>query len=144
MFWSVIWQDMEIFRVLVVRKHVHTEIGWLVINMPWRTWQSFHGHTCYLKRGYDRPGQPRAQDFLSFHEYKHLNRWIDQIASRDAVQRGIRVCSRSRLITRRRSGKVAVDKSEIKQKYSYKYKNCILIPTHGTRIPSPTKNTFVG
>jgi len=47
------------------------------------------------KRGYDRPGQARAQDFLSFETYTNLDRWVNRIASRDAVQRGIRVCSRS-------------------------------------------------
>ena len=46
------------------------------------------------KRGYDRPDQPRARDFLSFSRYRHLNAWIDRIASRQAVQRGIRVCHR--------------------------------------------------
>lgn len=29
-----------------------------------------------------------VQEFLAVHEYKHLNRWIDLIASRPAVQRG--------------------------------------------------------
>lgn len=47
------------------------------------------------KRGYDRPSQPRTRDFLSFSKYVHLNRWMDRIAAREAVQRGIRVCSRS-------------------------------------------------
>jgi GSH-dependent disulfide-bond oxidoreductase len=29
-----------------------------------------------------------AQEFLSVHEYKHLDRWVDQVGSRPAVQRG--------------------------------------------------------
>ncbi len=32
-----------------------------------------------------------AQEFLSVHEYTHLNRWVELIESRPAVQRGIRV-----------------------------------------------------
>ena len=32
-----------------------------------------------------------AGEFLAVHEYKHLNRWADQIAKRPAVQRGRRV-----------------------------------------------------
>jgi len=71
------------------------------------------------KRGYDRSGQPRAQDFLSFNEYKHLNRWIDRIASRDAVQRGIRVCSRSPkpwLNKKKRGSSGMNSKSEMKSK----------------------------
>ena len=46
------------------------------------------------KRGYDRPGQRKARDFLSISRYTHMNRWLDRIAARDAVQRGIRVCHR--------------------------------------------------
>eukprot|EP00940_MAST-03C_sp_MAST-3C-sp2_P000038 g38.t1 len=44
------------------------------------------------KRGYDRPGQSKARDFLSISKYKYLTRWLDRIAARPAVQRGIRVC----------------------------------------------------
>ena len=32
-----------------------------------------------------------AQDFLSVHEYKHLNRWVELIAGREAVKRGMMV-----------------------------------------------------
>jgi GST-like protein len=32
-----------------------------------------------------------AQEFLSVHEYVHLNRWVDAIAARDAVKRGRKV-----------------------------------------------------
>jgi len=46
-------------------------------------------------KGYDRPGQPRTQDFLGFEKYKHLNAWIDRIEARAAVQRGLRVCAGS-------------------------------------------------
>ena len=45
-------------------------------------------------KGYDRPGQPRARDFLSLDRYEHLNRWCDRVEARVQVQRGIRVCSR--------------------------------------------------
>jgi GST-like protein len=29
-----------------------------------------------------------SQEFLSVHEYKHLNRWVEMIAARPAVRRG--------------------------------------------------------
>jgi GST-like protein len=29
-----------------------------------------------------------AQEFLSVHEYEHLNRWVDQVGAREAVKRG--------------------------------------------------------
>ena len=45
-------------------------------------------------KGYDRPGQPRARDFLGLDRYEHLNRWCDRVEARVQVQRGIRVCSR--------------------------------------------------
>lgn len=32
-----------------------------------------------------------AAEFLSVDSYKHLNRWTEQIAARDAVKRGIKV-----------------------------------------------------
>lgn len=32
-----------------------------------------------------------ADEFLSTHEYQHLNRWADEIYARPAVQRGRRV-----------------------------------------------------
>eukprot|EP00927_Polykrikos_kofoidii_P009739 TRINITY_DN14080_c0_g1_i1.p1 TRINITY_DN14080_c0_g1~~TRINITY_DN14080_c0_g1_i1.p1 ORF type:complete len:308 (-),score=36.73 TRINITY_DN14080_c0_g1_i1:196-1119(-) len=44
-------------------------------------------------KGYDRPGQPRAKDFLGFTKYKHLNEWLDRIASRIQVKRGMTVCA---------------------------------------------------
>lgn len=44
-------------------------------------------------KGYDRPGQPRAQDFLSLKRYPQLNAWADRLESRLEVQRGMRVCS---------------------------------------------------
>jgi len=44
-------------------------------------------------KGYDRPGQPRAQEFLGFAKHTHLNAWLDRIAAREQVQRGIRVCN---------------------------------------------------
>lgn len=44
-------------------------------------------------RGYNRPGQPDAKDFLGMSEkYVHVKAWVDRIAARPAVQRGIRVC----------------------------------------------------
>mmetsp|Transcript_28203 Transcript_28203/g.50914 ORF Transcript_28203/g.50914 Transcript_28203/m.50914 type:complete len:314 (+) Transcript_28203:44-985(+) len=46
-------------------------------------------------KGYNRPGQPDAKDFLSMDEYPHLKAWVDRIAARPAVQRGIRVCAGS-------------------------------------------------
>eukprot|EP00933_Yihiella_yeosuensis_P084439 TRINITY_DN9892_c4_g1_i1.p1 TRINITY_DN9892_c4_g1~~TRINITY_DN9892_c4_g1_i1.p1 ORF type:complete len:310 (-),score=50.48 TRINITY_DN9892_c4_g1_i1:301-1200(-) len=47
-------------------------------------------------KGYNRPGQPEVKDFLSLEKYTHLKAWVDRIAVRPEVQRGIRVCSRSR------------------------------------------------
>jgi GST-like protein len=38
-----------------------------------------------VAKGYSYPG---ASEFLSAHEYKHLNRWADQLYARPAVQRG--------------------------------------------------------
>ncbi|CAE7737786.1 yghU [Symbiodinium sp. CCMP2592] len=46
-------------------------------------------------KGYNRPGQPDAKDFLNVHQYAHLKAWVDRIAERPAVQRGIRVCAGS-------------------------------------------------
>eukprot|EP00931_Biecheleriopsis_adriatica_P120952 TRINITY_DN96039_c0_g1_i1.p1 TRINITY_DN96039_c0_g1~~TRINITY_DN96039_c0_g1_i1.p1 ORF type:complete len:308 (-),score=46.09 TRINITY_DN96039_c0_g1_i1:5-928(-) len=46
-------------------------------------------------KGYNRPGQPDAKDFLSLDKYTHLKAWVDRIAERPAVQRGIRVCAGS-------------------------------------------------
>lgn len=43
-------------------------------------------------KGYDRPGQPRAQDFLGLSKYKHVLAWADRLAQRPEVQRGMRVC----------------------------------------------------
>jgi GST-like protein len=40
-------------------------------------------------------GSYNAQEFLSVHEYAHVRRWVDQIGSRPAVQRGRRVNSTS-------------------------------------------------
>jgi len=36
-------------------------------------------------------GPPRGDDFLSFYSYKNLNKWIQRIEERPAVQRGMRV-----------------------------------------------------
>lgn len=46
-------------------------------------------------RGYNRPGQPDAKDFLGLERYPNLKAWVDRIAQRPAVQRGIRVCNGS-------------------------------------------------
>ncbi|CAE7632668.1 yghU [Symbiodinium pilosum] len=46
-------------------------------------------------KGYNRPKQPDAKDFLSIHQYTHLKSWVARIAERPAVQRGIRVCAGS-------------------------------------------------
>ncbi len=32
-----------------------------------------------------------AQEFLSVHEYPHLDRWVEEIGNRPAVKRGARV-----------------------------------------------------
>ena len=45
-------------------------------------------------KGYDRPGQPRARDFLGLQRYQHLDRWCERVEARLQVQRGMRVCSR--------------------------------------------------
>mmetsp|Transcript_171019 Transcript_171019/g.548023 ORF Transcript_171019/g.548023 Transcript_171019/m.548023 type:complete len:312 (+) Transcript_171019:56-991(+) len=45
--------------------------------------------------GYDRPGQPRARDFLGLGRYPNVSAWVDRLASRPAVQRGMRVCAGS-------------------------------------------------
>lgn len=44
-------------------------------------------------KGYNREGQPHAQDFLGLAKYKHLGAWMDRLAARPEVQRGMRVCS---------------------------------------------------
>mmetsp|Transcript_389 Transcript_389/g.884 ORF Transcript_389/g.884 Transcript_389/m.884 type:complete len:334 (-) Transcript_389:14-1015(-) len=44
-------------------------------------------------KGYDRPNQPRAQDFLGMDRYPNLNAWADRLTQRIQVQRGMRVCS---------------------------------------------------
>eukprot|EP00271_Cylindrocystis_brebissonii_P017056 TRINITY_DN4272_c0_g2_i1.p1 TRINITY_DN4272_c0_g2~~TRINITY_DN4272_c0_g2_i1.p1 ORF type:complete len:310 (-),score=31.50 TRINITY_DN4272_c0_g2_i1:797-1726(-) len=36
-----------------------------------------------------------AADFLSFHKYKNLNKWLDVILARPAVERGLLVCAMS-------------------------------------------------
>lgn len=46
-------------------------------------------------RGYNRPGQPDAKDFLSFDRYKNVIAWADRILERPAVYRGMRVCAGS-------------------------------------------------
>ncbi|CAK9098954.1 Disulfide-bond oxidoreductase YghU (GSH-dependent disulfide-bond oxidoreductase YghU) (GST N2-2) (Organic hydroperoxidase), partial [Durusdinium trenchii] len=46
-------------------------------------------------KGYNRPDQPDAKDFLGLEKYVHLKAWVDRIAARPAVQRGIRVCAGS-------------------------------------------------
>lgn len=46
-------------------------------------------------KGYNRPGQPDAKDFLGLQRYPQLKAWVDRIAARPAVQRGIRVCAGS-------------------------------------------------
>eukprot|EP00435_Cladocopium_sp_Y103_P042764 s872_g11.t2 len=46
-------------------------------------------------KGYNRPGQPDAKDFLGLQRYPQLKAWVDRIAARPAVQRGIRVCARN-------------------------------------------------
>ncbi|CAE8599453.1 unnamed protein product, partial [Polarella glacialis] len=44
-------------------------------------------------KGYNRDGQPAAKDFLGMDRHVHLKHWVDRVAARPAVQRGIRVCA---------------------------------------------------
>eukprot|EP00747_Dinoflagellata_sp_TGD_P074988 gnl/TRDRNA2_/TRDRNA2_158547_c0_seq1.p1 gnl/TRDRNA2_/TRDRNA2_158547_c0~~gnl/TRDRNA2_/TRDRNA2_158547_c0_seq1.p1 ORF type:complete len:285 (+),score=61.73 gnl/TRDRNA2_/TRDRNA2_158547_c0_seq1:84-938(+) len=42
--------------------------------------------------GYKHPNGVGAADFLSCDQYKHLNRWADELMKRPQVQRGLLVC----------------------------------------------------
>eukprot|EP00959_Pyramimonas_sp_CCMP1952_P147089 3078558-Pyramimonas_sp.AAC.1 len=42
--------------------------------------------------GYSHPSGVQASSFLNMQQYRHLNRWADQLMSRGKVQRGMIVC----------------------------------------------------
>jgi GST-like protein len=46
-----------------------------------------------LRKGYVHKSGIAAATFLSVDKYKNLNRWADELLGREAVQRGITVCS---------------------------------------------------
>eukprot|EP01052_Picozoa_sp_SAG31_P005968 SAG31_NODE_271_length_18717_cov_8.685949_3_plen_133_part_00 len=49
-----------------------------------------------LGKGYNRPGQPDAKDFLSIEkQYPNLMAWCARIKARPAVYRGMRCCNGS-------------------------------------------------
>ena len=42
--------------------------------------------------GYNHSSGVETKNFLNTKQYKHLNRWADQLIARKAVQRGMLVC----------------------------------------------------
>lgn len=46
-----------------------------------------------VRTGYIHSSGVGAKDFLGFDKYTNINRWLDRILERPAVQRGLQVCS---------------------------------------------------
>ncbi len=46
-----------------------------------------------LRTGYKHASGVAAADFLSVDKYTHCNKWADRILAREAVKRGLQVCS---------------------------------------------------
>lgn len=46
-----------------------------------------------FRSGYKHPSGLTAAEYLSFEKFVNLNAWIDRIAERPAVKRGLTVCS---------------------------------------------------
>eukprot|EP00271_Cylindrocystis_brebissonii_P015806 TRINITY_DN38837_c0_g1_i1.p1 TRINITY_DN38837_c0_g1~~TRINITY_DN38837_c0_g1_i1.p1 ORF type:complete len:271 (+),score=48.60 TRINITY_DN38837_c0_g1_i1:330-1142(+) len=48
-----------------------------------------------LRKGYNHPSGGNARTFLGFEKYKNVNRWLDALEARPAVERGLKVNSMS-------------------------------------------------
>ena len=75
--------------------------GTAVRRDAWRKWLTFESYVWLITQPvwetqpFDRRVVQQwdfgAAEFLATHEYRHFNRWVEEVAARPAVQRGRRV-----------------------------------------------------